>query len=1086
MSQSQPEIPDPVAQDESKYGNFLETVLPRFSLNRRVTILVLVATLVVLGVVATMGIPIELIPNGFTTPFLRVSAPWQDAPPQEVLDKVVLPLEEELSTVSGLSNMFSFGRSGFGQVFMAFKQGTDMDVAYREVRDRVERAKARLPDDLQQVFIHKDDDTSMPVGMIGLAVEEDTIGVYDLIQNEIILPLERVEGVATVSANGLQEKEILIELDRERVDAAGLNIFEIAQDLARDNFSMASGNIRAGDRKLLLRSVARYRQTSSVEEVLVAPSVRLGDIANISYAEADNEFSVRVNSRPAYAMMVMKEGDANTLEVARRVNAVTKELQKNPRLQSMMVDMIMDQGLIIKESLSTLLSSGRVGAMFALVVLFFFLRRVRMSVIIALSIPLSMVIALVVMYFAGESLNLISLLGLMISVGLLVDNSVVVAENIHRLHRSGESINGGPISRREATIRGTGEIALAVTTATLTTMIVFLPVSLVEGMGQFFLLRLAIPIAVSLFGSLFVALTVVPLAVYLTLEPRKSSQRRDREAQPSASSRFSSAIQAVLRVGYDKTFGIVGRAYSSALSYFLKRRLDLVLGLIAIFFLTSAVSKDRVGVVAMSEEDSSFIEVDLDLPRTMTFDESHRYFLRVEKAVEKLSKEFDMEFYVIVHGRNWGEIQGAIAAGSPHKPKRIVEELVAVLPDLPGLEVHHGMASQDEKEDALDTEVVSLYGEEAERLDEIAKVLEDRLETIPGVLGVKRAAERAPNELALIPDRDLTQRQEVNPTTLATMVGYALRGQPLPRVYLNGRDIPVRVRFEESDRSSLAELGNFSVPGGTGEAIPLTSLVDVEQLPTPTTIFRRNKQTVRRITVELEDGQEEPARESIYALMAATDLPEGVSFGARVARGRQSDDARNMAFAAMLSIMFVYLLMGFLFESFMLPISILVTIPLANLGVTWMHLIAGRDIDFLGLVGLIILIGVVVNNGIVLVDYVRRLRDRGHERAEALILATERRFRPIMMTALTTICGMIPLTLGTPSSMGMSYKSFGLTLIGGMVTSSFLTLLVVPVFYTLVEDARAAAARVVSSAFGRGGRGDGDAEPVTDGEVATS
>ena len=1042
-------------------GTRLETLLPRFSLDRRITVLVLVATMVVLGVVATIGIPIELIPNGFTPSFLRVAAPWQDAPPQEVLDKIVLPLEEELSTVGGIKNMFSFGRTGYGQVFLSFKQGTDMDVAYREVRDRVERARARMPEDLQQVFVYKNDDTSMPVSMVGLAVEDDTLGLYDLIQNEVVLPLERIEGVATVNANGLMEKEVLIELDRERVEAAGLNIFEIAQDLARDNFSMASGNVRAGDKKLLLRSVARYQRTDSVADVLIAPSVRLGDVATIRYEEPDVEFSVRVNSREAYALMVMKEGDANTLDVARRVSEVNEQLQRNPRLAAMEIGIFMDQGAIIKDSLSVLLGSGRVGAIFALLVLFFFLRRFRMSVIIALSIPLSMVCALVAMYFAGESLNVISLLGLMISVGLLVDNSVVVAENIHRIHRQER------VGRREATIRGTGEIALAVTTATLTTMIVFLPVSLVEGQGQFFLLRLAIPIAVSLLGSLFVALTVVPLAVYMTLPPR--ARRRSANAGPRPSERLSGALQAILRRVYDATFGLLGKAYTGALSYFLRRRLDLVLAMIAVFFITNKVAEGRVDFVPMSQEDSAFFEIDLELPRSMTFEESKTYFRRVEKAIEPVAADFELDFYMVFHQTTFGEVQGAISASSDAKPKDVVERMLEVIPEVPGLEISHGMASENEQEDQLDTEVISLYGEDAEVLEQLADDLTDRFVAIPGVLGAKQATERQPNELALVPDRDLVQRQGVNPTTLATMVGYALRGQPLPRVYLDGRDIPVRVRFEEEDREGLAELGNFAVGDEQGDSVPLSTLVDVQQMPTATTIFRRDKQTVRRITLELEDEKEDGARAALYALMKRIDLPEGVSFGPAVARGRNSDEVQNMMFAMLLSIIFVYLLMGFLFESFLLPISILVTIPLANLGVTWMHVLAGRDVDFLGVVGLIILIGVVVNNGIVLVDYVGRLRERGHERAEALLLATERRFRPIMMTALTTICGMVPLTFGAPNSMGMSYASFGLTLIGGMVTSSFLTLLVVPVFYTFVEDARTAMSSAISSAFRRRG-----------------
>ena len=519
--------------------------LPRLSLERRTGVLVVVGAVLVMGLVAALSLPIELIPSGYSSPFLRVTVPWRDAPPQEVLDKITIPLEEELATVRGLENQYSFCAVGFTQVFLSFAHGTDMDVAYREVRDRIERARARMPDDVQQVFIRKDDDTMMPVAMVGLIVEEDTADVYNLIQNEVILKLERLPGVAAVDAQGLLEREVLIELDRQRVEAAGLNIFEIAQDLATDYFTLASGNVRAGDRKLLLRSVAGYPAPQNVRDMWVSDTVRLGDIASIRYDVPDDEFRVRVNGLPAYAIRVQKEGEANALDVASEVEALIEELARNPRLAALEVDTIMSSGEIIRDSMGVLLSSGRIGALFAMIVLFFFLRRLRMSLIIAFSIPLSMVVAVVAMYFFGETFNVISLLGLMISVGLLVDNSVVVAENIHRLHQSG-------VGRRQAALQGAGEIALAITTATLTTVIVFLPVSLVDGQGQFMLLRLVIPITVSLLASLVVALVVVPLAVYVTLPSQRTTDT-------GALRRVRDASNGVLRRAYEATFGLLNR-----------------------------------------------------------------------------------------------------------------------------------------------------------------------------------------------------------------------------------------------------------------------------------------------------------------------------------------------------------------------------------------------------------------------------------------------------------------------------------------------------------------------------------------------
>ena len=311
------------------------------------------------------------------------------------------------------------------------------------------------------------------------------------------------------------------------------------------------------------------------------------------------------------------------------------------------------------------------------------------------------------------------------------------------------------------------------------------------------------------------------------------------------------------------------------------------------------------------------------------------------------------------------------------------------------------------------------------------------------------------------------QAQNINPSVVSAVVGYALRGQSLPRFTQGGREIPVTVRFKEEDRDSLDELANFNVPTEDGAFVPLSAVAEPRYLKSAKRIFRNNKRTSRQITLELEEGKEEDTRAVLLALTKAIDLPEGVVFGGGDGNQGLSEDLAGMLFAGGISVIFIYLLMGFLFESFILPLSIILTIPLASLGVYWGHFIAGLNIDFLGVVGLILLVGVVVNNGIVLIDYVTRLRKEGYARTEALLLAAERRFRPIMMTALTTIGGMIPLTLKGSSSIGIGYRSFGLTLIGGLTTATLLTLLVVPIFYTFFDDAREAMARLVRGALGK-------------------
>ena len=1025
----------------------LENRLPRFSLNRRITVFVMLITIVVLGIVATIGIPLALFPDGMKEPSLGVVVPWRDAPAQETLEKVVRPLEEELATVAGISDMFSNARTGQGWVWLNFKYGTDLDVAYREVRDRVERARSRLPDDVDRIFIRQNDVAGIPIYFLGLAIDPEVTDVYNLVQDEIVLPLSRIDGVASVNPQGLLEKEILIELDRDKTAAAGINIYNLAQELATDNFTMSSGNVRQGGSKLQLRSIARYDSLEQLENRLVSPTARLRDIATVRYDMPEQKFRVRAMSKPAVALAILKEGDANTLEVARRVNEVVEELRANPRLELVELAELWDQGDVILESLGTLLSSGKVGGVIALLVLFFFLRRFRMTLIVTLSIPLSILIALTVMFFAGESLNILTLLALMISVGLLVDNSVVVAENIFRLHRDG-------MDRRESCVRGAGEIALAIVMATLTTIAVFLPVSLVEGQGQFFLLRLSIPISVALLGSLLVALIFVPLSVFLTLP-----EHRDEDAVPHPVFNW-------LKKAYDGTFGWLNSRYTRLLGFFLERRLDLGMILLALFVL-SAVPFREVKIVDIQEEDRGGFSVEVELPNNTTLEEAEEYFLESERIIEAHAEELDLDGWFLFHRATIGELQGWFKNPRTNdvSPREATARIMDALPDKAGVRTFTGddQVTDDKKDQALHAFV--LEGEDARELDRVARDLEDLLLSVDGVIGIKKVEDQSPSELALVLDRERAQSQGINPTVVSTVVGYALRGQSLQRYSYQGKQIPVTVRFQESDRDSLDELSNFEVPGAHESTIPLSALTEPRYLASAAQISRTNKKTGRNITLELEEGKEEETRERLIAAASRIDLPEGIAFASGSGGPELSEDLLNMLLAAGISVFFIYLLMGFLFESIVLPLSILCTIPLASLGVYWAHFAVGLDIDFLGVVGLILLVGVVVNNGIVLIDYVNRLREEGLTRSAAVMKAAERRFRPIMMTALTTIGGMIPLTLGGASSIGLSYKSFGLTLIGGLTSATLLTLLVVPISYTLFDDAREIAIRLLSKVW---------------------
>lgn len=1058
---NEPTQNDQHASDDDRSATGL---LTRFSLDRRITVLVFLMTIIVVGVIASLGIPLETFPRGFEFPAVHVSVPWKDAPAQAVMDKITLPLEEELSTVRNLDGLNSWTRTGNTGVFVRFKQGTDMDVAYREVRDRVERARMLFPEDVDRTFIFKQDMSGIPLLAIGVAVDPDIRDYYNLIQKEIVLPLSRIDGVASVDAQGLIEKEVLIEIDKGLSDAHGLNIYELGQDLGGDNFTMASGTVRDAGKKFLLRSVATFKSIEELENRQVSPTARLKDIATISYAPPDYKFAVRVNGKQAFALIVKKEGDANTVDVCREVRTVLEKLKDNPRLgSSVEMAAFFDQGLVIEDSLSNLIKSGRLGGLLAAAVLFIFLRQFRLTAIISLSIPLCLLVSLVVMFFMGETLNILSILGLVICVGLLVDNSVVVAENILRLRNAG-------LTRRDACVRGASEIALAITLATLTTVAVFLPMSLVEGQGKFFMMRLSIPICVSLIASLLVALIFIPLSVYLTFPARMEKGASERK------SGIYARLMGWLALAYEFSFGKIKRVYSRLLAFFLKRRLDMVFGLVVVYAVTVMVAWKEVGLAETQEEDKLSLNIGINMDKEFTFEETGEYFREVERIVEARKEEYGLSGYFVQYRKRGGRFEAWLDKDVDNEltAKEIGSKIYKELPKSAGVRLYYAEENQVEDAKGKDVFGIRLEGDDPTLLAEVAETLEPVFLKVEGVLGMRSGEDETPSELALVIDRDRATASGVNPNTIAGVVGYALRGSALPRFNQDGKQIPVRVRFQESDRETLADLSNFQVPTESGSLLPISALTDAKMLNTPRGINRRDRRVTHYLTFELEEGKAKEARETMIAMQQGMDLPEGVRFG-EISMNFNNEDLDSMKFAGVMSILFVYLLMGFLFESFILPLSIIITIPLAGIGVGWIHYITDKDMDMLGIIGIILLIGVVVNNGIVLIDYVNRLRREGMERTKALLQAADRRFRPILMTALTTIIGMLPLTVSDPSAIGMSYKSFGLTLIGGMTTATLLTLLVIPVFYTFFDDARIAAGRAVKRAL-RGKAKDGEAK----------
>jgi HAE1 family hydrophobic/amphiphilic exporter-1 len=1024
-----------------------ESPLVRLSLRRPIMMVMILLSGIVLGFVALSRIPLELIPSGFSPPFLSITVPYQDATATDVEEKIARPLETAVSTTPGLQEITSTSSSGMARIVMVFGGETDMDVAYREVRDRVSRVRGDLPDDVRDVKIRRESGGNIPVAIYSVVWDADLADPYSVIDRHLRRPLERVDGVGTVSIWGEEKSEVYIEVDRGKAEAAGINLVQLVTTLRDNNFTMASGSVTEADGKVLVRSVASFEEVDEIGAVIVSPrGLRLRDIAEVALRRPDLTRYDRYNGRPSLVFSISKESEANTVELSDSIKAQIELTQLQPELSHFDIQKVFIQGDTIRYSLEQVVDSGQQGGFIALFVLLFFLRRLRLTLLISLAIPLSLFMSLPVMYFTGQSVNLISLVGLMICIGLVVDNSVVVAENIGRFRRRGL----GPYA---AAMQGTGEVALAITLATMTTIVVFLPASLLsEGPTQFFMVRMVTPVCVSLLASLFVAVVLVPLASASVLTEYDYTHARGWRAVVG---RADHLWKLVLGRAYDVTFGALNRAYQKAVRTALRRRMDVVMGtLLALGSI--AIPAQHVGCESTRNFGTRRVEVRYSMPSDTTLEEANAFFLELEGLLARKADELHLEGQYVGFDADTGRLWIFFTPPGPDDPSfnEMARAVVEALPERPGWEKTSQLAQSDGAQD--DSFKIALFGNDHEQVQRAREELERRIVGVEGVMGIRAGVEdlRRRDELSLGISREMSERYGVPATSVANTVAWAIRGAPLPRFHTDEREVDVWIRYKADDRDNVDQLLGYRVPSATGEAIPMRVLAERHVTEGESVLVRYNKRVSAVVSLDLEEGDRPATVERLRDYVKAYSLPEGVTFDADHVVRNVDEMARDLLGALGLGTIFIFLLMGFLFESFVLPLSVLPSIPLSFVGVYWFLYLTGDNIDALAGIGMVLLLGVVVNNAIVLVDFINQARRSGMERDDAIVAAGNLRFRPIMMTALTTIGGMLPLAFTETTGEGIPYAPFGKTLVGGMITATVLTLLVVPVTYAALDDLR--------------------------------
>lgn len=1015
--------------------------IPRLAINRPVTIAVTFLAILVVGFIAFKQIPIELLPSGFRAPYLGVWVPYRNANPQEIEEQIARPIEEEIRTISGVKKVESYSHTNGCWIGMEFVQGTDMDFAYDQLRDRMERARAVLPDDLERYFLRKFGRNDEPIIFLSISIPENLEDPYYLVEHYIKRPIERIDGVANIEIWGAFEKVIQILVDQDKVDAYGINLYETISKLRRDNFAISSGWVSEAEKKFTVRSLGRFKNLDDIRKIPINnQGLTIGNIAEVRYDVPERNWYQRVNRKPSIKLGIFKESLANTVELSHKLkDMIQNDISKLPALKGAEINLLFVQGDLIEESIDNLIDTALWGGLFALLVIFFFLRRIRMTLIMTLAIPVSILISLTITYFIGWTLNTVTMMGLMVSVGMVVDNAIVVLENIYRKRNEG-------IPAKEASIAGASEVSLAVTMATLTTIVVFLPIILINDSFFFYLRRVGIPVIFALVASLFVALVLIPLVTTRAIS--------------------SKPVKELTIITWNRNL------YGKVLAFVLKRRLDSVLVILVIMYLTFGVLGPKIPSSDTTPGKISDFRLMFDMPPNYTVEETDAFFSEVEDTLFANAGRYDIKAVDTGYRKTFGRIRVFLNpadkdqwyntiyrtlrswVGKPLNKRMdsgtILAELKSKLPQTPGVRFRTSWRGSSEQEEG--TVSIMLYGDDTGKLEELSTEVERRMRLIPGVISVETDSELGGDEIKVVMDRNIAQRNGINPNQVAYTLMYAVRGLTLPRFYAKDKEIEMRIQLKEEDRQNLEQLKNITFVNRNGKPVPLSSLAKFNIEKGFGQISREDGKTFLEIKAKTPTDDIGRISGQIDKLMNDFQLPYGYSWqkGSRFRKMQEQDQSFQQAMIT--AVVFVFILMGILFESFVLPLSVIIAVPLSIFGANLALFLTGTSRDMMAGIGMVILIGVVVNNAIVLVDMINRLRKEGCHRTEAILRAGALRFRPILMTSFTTIGGLLPMALGNATLIGAPYAPMGLTLIGGLFTSTALTLLAVPVLYTLFDD----------------------------------
>ncbi|MCQ9206833.1 MAG: efflux RND transporter permease subunit [Omnitrophica bacterium] len=1030
--------------------------LPSFSIKRPVTTVMIFAGVALFGVISLLKLPQELFPP-ITYPQLTVVTTYENAAPEEIETLITKPVEESIGTVSGIVRLRSISKEGISLVIAEFGWAQNMDFAALRMREKIDLIKERLPRESKEPLVMKYNPFEMPIMALSITGKRSPQALREISRRIIKDELEKIEGVASASIAGGLEREIVVEVDQGRLNAHGVPLLSVARAITDANLNYPAGTIKESFYEYLIRTLGEFEHVNEIQEIAVhvekdeparSPEekkykkisrskklVLLKDVGVVYDTVKERTSFSRYNGEENISISIQKQAKTNTLQVANRIknklNVIRGEVPQDVKLE-----VVYDQSKFIKSAINGVRDSAIQGGFLAFLVLLLFLRNLRSSLIVTFSIPISIVVVFTLMHMGKLSINMMSLGGLALGVGMLVDNAIVVLENITRHKEEGVEV-------KPAAITGAGEVQSAITSSTLTSIVVFFPMAFVVGIAGQIFKQLAFTVIFALAASLLVALTLIPL-----MAGAKNKRNRPTSAK--------------------KHFILLG-LYEAVLSRFLRFKV-LGLFLVALLFFGSLFLFAPLDKELMPKVDQGQFIVKVNMPSGTKLEITDRVSKKIEDYILGLPDVADVASIVgSTRGRgakdvlqrlgsNQAEIRVDLKKDRKVKTAEVVQNIKnhLTLSGTGGASIEYMLqesifSAAVEKSNPI---IVEVKGEHMPTLMKIAEKLMNKIEKTDGIYGVKTDMPEPSPETKVFVNKDKASIYNLSVADIAQTSQIGLKGYIASRLKEKGQEIDIRVRLREEDRGDFNKLSRLQIHSSEGHIVPLFTVARFGKGLGPSEIKRLEQERTIIISANIFNRPLKDVTSDVTGVINGLDIPEDFTVKLTGESEEMSESFNSLRFALIFSIILIYMIMAAQFENFWQPFIIMVTMPLSVIGVLLALFITNTSVNVVALLGLIMLGGIVVNNGIVLIDYLNLLRSKGKTAMEAVMEASKARLRPILMTAMTTILGLVPMALAFGE--GSELRSpLAISVIGGLFVSTFLTLLVIPAIYLLSHEINA-------------------------------